>query len=44
MGQHGLTAVDAYHVAYAGDDTIASSDTSFDDVTDDRLPIDESRE
>ena len=42
MDQHGLTAFDAYHVAYTGDDTIVSSDTSFDDVTDDRLPIDES--
>ena len=44
MDQDGLTAFDAYHVAYAGDDTIVSSDTSFDDVTDDRLPIDESRD
>ena len=44
MEQHGLTAFDAYHVAYADDDTIVSSDTSFDDVTDDRLPIDESRD
>jgi predicted nucleic acid-binding protein len=44
MEEHGLTAFDAYHVAYAGDDTIVSSDTSFDDVTDDRLPIDESRD
>ena len=44
MEQHSLTAFDAYHVAYADDDTIVSSDTSFDDVTDDRLPIDESRE
>jgi predicted nucleic acid-binding protein len=44
MEQHDLTAFDAYHVAYAGDDTILSSDRSFDDVTDDRLPIDESRD
>jgi len=44
MDQHGLTAFDAYHVAYAGDDTIVSSDTSFDDVTDDRPPIAESRD
>ena len=44
MDQHGLTAIDAYHVAYAGDDTFLSSDTSFDDVTDDRLPIVESRD
>ena len=42
MDQHSLTAFEAYHVAYADDDTIISSDTSFDDVTDDRLPIDES--
>ena len=44
MEEHGLTAFDAYHVAYANDDTIVSSDTSFDDITDDRLPIDESRD
>ena len=44
MDQHGLTAFDAYHVAYAGDDTILSSDTSLDEVTDDRLPIDGSRD
>ena len=41
MEQHGLTAFDAYHVAYADEDPIASSDTSFDDVTDDRVPIEE---
>jgi predicted nucleic acid-binding protein len=39
--QHGLTAFDAYHVAYADEDPIVSSDTSFDDVTDDRVPIEE---
>ena len=44
VDQHGLTAFDAYHVACADDDTIVSSDTSFNDVTDDRLPIDESRD
>ena len=44
MDQDGLTAFDAYHVASAGDDTIVSSDTSFDEVTDERLPIDESRD
>jgi len=31
MEEHGLTAFDAYPVAYAGDDTIVSSDTSFDE-------------
>ena len=41
MEQHGLTAFDAYHVAYADEDPIVSSDTSFDDVTDDRVPIEE---
>ena len=44
MDHHGLTALDTYHVAYVGDNTIVSSDTLFDDVTDDRLPIDESRD
>ena len=39
--QHGLTTFDAYHVAYADEDPIVSSDTSFDDVTDDRVPIEE---
>lgn len=42
MEQHGLTAFDAYHVAYAGDDAIIPSDKSFDAVTDDRLSIEES--
>jgi len=41
MEQHGLTAFDAYHVAYAADDPIISSDTSFDEVTDDRILIEE---
>lgn len=41
MEQHGLTAFDAYHVAYAEEDPIISSDKSFDAVTDDRLPIEE---
>ena len=40
--QHGLTTFDAYHVAYADEDPIVSSDASFDDVTDDRVPIEES--
>lgn len=41
MEQDDLTAFDAYHVAYADEDPIISSDKSFDDVTDDRLPIEE---
>jgi predicted nucleic acid-binding protein len=41
MEQHGLTAFDAYHVAYADLDPIISSDKSFDDVTDDRISIEE---
>jgi predicted nucleic acid-binding protein len=39
MEQFGLTAFDAYHLAYADHDPIISSDNSFDDVTDDRIPI-----
>ena len=39
MDAHGLTAFDAYHLAYADEDPIVSSDTAFDDVTEDRLPI-----
>lgn len=41
MEQDGLTAFDAYHLAYAGEDSIISSDNAFDDVTDDRLAIEE---
>jgi len=41
MEQHGLTTFDAYHVAYAGGNPIISSDKSFDDVTDDRISIEE---
>lgn len=41
MEQHGLTAFDAYHVAYADHDPIISSDKSFDNVTDDRISIEE---
>ena len=44
VDQHGLTAFDAYHVAYADEDPIVSSDASFDDGTDDRVPIEESPE
>jgi predicted nucleic acid-binding protein len=39
MEQYGLTAFDAYHLAYADHGPIISSDNSFDDVTDDRIPI-----
>ena len=42
--QHDLTAFDAYHVACADEDPIVSSDASFDDVTDERVPIEESPE
>lgn len=39
MEEYGLTAFDAYHVAYADGDAIVSSDKSFDDVTDERIAI-----
>lgn len=39
MEQFGLTAFDAYHLAYADHDPIISLDNSFDDVTDDRIPV-----
>ncbi|WEL16815.1 PIN domain containing protein [Halorhabdus sp. SVX81] len=39
MEQYDLTAFDAYHVAYADADPIVSSDKAFDDLTDDRIPI-----
>lgn len=41
MDQYDLTAFDAYHVAYANHDPIISSDKSFDDITTDRIPIEE---
>lgn len=41
MEQDGLTAFDAYHAAYADEDPIISSDKSFDDITDDRIAIEE---
>ena len=41
MEQFGLTAFDAYHLAYADHDSIISSDNSFDDVTDARIPIEQ---
>ncbi|AWB26531.1 type II toxin-antitoxin system VapC family toxin [Halococcoides cellulosivorans] len=44
MDEYGLTAFDAYHLAFAGDDPIVSSDQAFDDVTDDRIPIEEGNE
>ncbi len=43
MEQNGLTAFDAYHAAYADEDPIISSDKSFDDITDDRIAIEENR-
>lgn len=39
MDMYGLTAFDAYHVAYADHDPIISSDKSFDDVTAKRISI-----
>ena len=42
--QHGFIAFDAYHVACADEDPIVSSNASFDDVTDDRVPIEKSPE
>ena len=44
VDQHGLTAFDAYYVACADEDPIVSSDASFDDVTDDQVPIEKSPE
>jgi predicted nucleic acid-binding protein len=41
MDQYGLTAFDAYHVAYADTDPIISSDSAFDEVTGDRISIEE---
>ncbi|WP_050032521.1 type II toxin-antitoxin system VapC family toxin [Halorubrum halophilum] len=41
MDQHGRTAFDAYHLAYADTDPIISSDNAFDAVTDDRVPIED---
>lgn len=41
MEQDGLTAFDAYHAAYADEDPLVSSDKAFDDVTNDRIAIEE---
>lgn len=41
MDQFGLTAFDAYHVAYADEDPIISSDTQFDEVTDHRIRLED---
>jgi predicted nucleic acid-binding protein len=41
MEQNGLTAFDAYHVAYADEDPIISSDKACDEVTVDRIAIEE---
>lgn len=39
MEAHGLTAFDAYHISVADGDPIVSSDKKFDEVTDERIPI-----
>lgn len=40
MEDEGMTAFDAYHAAYAGDDPILSSDSGFDDLADaQRIPL-----
>lgn len=41
MDQYGVTAFDAYHLAYADDDPVISSDKSFDDITKKRISIEE---
>lgn len=41
MEKDGLTAFDAYHVAYADTDPIISSDNAFDDITDARIALEE---
>ena len=41
MEQFGLTAFDAYQLAYADHDPIISSDNSFDHVIDARIPIEQ---
>ncbi|WP_128904952.1 type II toxin-antitoxin system VapC family toxin [Halorubrum amylolyticum] len=41
MDRYGLTAFDAYHLAYADADPIVSSDNAFDEITDDRIRIEE---
>lgn len=41
MDHHGLTAFDAYHIAYAWHDSNISSDTAFDEVADERISIEE---
>lgn len=44
MTQHDLTAFDAYHLAYAGDDSLISSDNAFDGLADERIPLEETDE
>jgi predicted nucleic acid-binding protein len=39
MDEHGLTAFDAYHVAYAHGDPVISSDQAIDNVTDERIAL-----
>lgn len=44
MDQYDLTAFDAYHIAYADEEPIISSDNSFDEVTENRIPIEQQGE
>lgn len=39
MDEDGLTAFDAYHLAFAAEDPLVSSERGFDEVADDRIPI-----
>ncbi|WP_290812589.1 type II toxin-antitoxin system VapC family toxin [Halovivax sp.] len=41
--QEGLTAFEAYNVAYAGTDPVISSDASIDEVVDERIAIEPPR-
>ncbi|NGM67421.1 PIN domain-containing protein [Natronolimnobius sp. AArcel1] len=41
MDQNGLTAFDSYHIAYADEDSVISSDNAFDAVIDERIAIEE---
>ena len=44
MDQYDLTAFDAYHLAYADEEPIISSDTAFDEITENRIPIEQQGE
>ncbi|WP_255168712.1 type II toxin-antitoxin system VapC family toxin [Natrononativus amylolyticus] len=41
MDSDGLTAFDAYHVAYADSSPIISSDSRIDDVASERIPLED---